>query len=397
MTRAIPIGEQEFEFLRTNNCFYVDKTAFIGDWWRERSRVTVITRPRRFGKTLLLDTVASFFSNARCDQAALFGDLAVWRDEAVRPLAGTRPVVGLTFSGVMGTTAQETRKLIAMVVNGVFSEFRWLRNSPALDDTERQAIAEFSPKADAGALTTSLRTLSEALHKHFGVKPIILLDEFDTPLLAAAHEGYEEELVAFLRSFMDCTFLSNQSLERGLLMGVTSTGTEAFWAAPDADVVTTLTDKYQTAFGFTEAEVFDAMEEFGLTDQAGVKQWYDGYAFGSVKGIYNPWAITCYLERRKLGSYWMQTGSLASVERLLVTEDKDEAIKRDCADLIAGESIEALVEASAARCSQRDAVWARLLEGGYLRVVEKLPEGRCKLVLVNGEVKQSIRERFCLP
>ncbi len=395
MTRAIPIGEQEFEFLRTNNCFYVDKTAFIGDWWRERSRVTVITRPRRFGKTLLLDTVASFFSNARRDQAALFGDLAVWRDETVRPLAGTRPVIGLTFSGVMGATAQETRKLIAMVVNGVFSEFRWLRNSPALDDTERHAIAKFSPKADAGALTNSLRTLSEALHKHFGVKPIILLDEFDTPLLAAANEGYEEELVAFLRSFMDCTFLSNQSLERGLLMGVTSAGTEAFLAASDADVVTTVTDKYQTAFGFTEAEVFAAMKEFGLTDRSGVREWYDGYAFGSVKGIYNPWAITYYLNRRELGPYWMQTASIAPVVRLL--EAESEELKRDWADLIAGKCVEASVEVFAACRSQRDAVLARLLEGGYLRVVAKLTEGRCELALVNGEVKQSIRERFCLP
>lgn len=392
MTRAIPIGEQEFEFLRTNNCFYVDKTAFIGEWWRESRRVTVITRPRRFGKTLLLDTVASFFSNARRDQASLFGDLAVWRDEAMRPLAGSRPVISLTFSGVTGMTVRETRQLIASAVNGVFSEFRWLRDSPALDDAERQAIAEFSPKADVASVTTSLRTLSGALHKHFGVKPIILLDEFDTPLLAAAREGDEEELAAFLQSFMDCTFRSNQSLGRGLLAGVTSAGIEAFLADPDAEVVTTFTDKYQTAFGFTEAEVFDAMEEYGLTDRVGVKQWYDGYAFGSVKGIYNPWAITCYLDRRKLGPYWMQTGSLASVERLLETEN--EAIKRDWADLLAGKQIEASVEAADACRSQRDAAWLLLLQAGYLWVAAKLPEGRCELALVNGEVKQSIREKF---
>ncbi len=388
MTRAIPIGEQEFEFLRMNNCFYVDKTAFIGDWWREQSRVTVITRPRRFGKTLLLDTVASFFSNARCDQAALFGDLAVWRDEALRPFAGSRPVIQLTFAGVTGKTAQETRKLIAVVVNGVFSEFRWLQNSPALDDAERQVIAEFSSKANVATLTTSLRTLSRALYKHFGVKPIIVLDEYDTPLLAATREGYEAELTAFLQPFMSCTFKLNESLERGLLVGVTCASAEALLVDFDADVVTTLTDKYQTAFGFTEAEVFAAMEEFGLTDRTGVREWYDGYAFGSVKGIYNPWSITCYLNRRVLGSYWMQTGSLASVERLL--ESEGEEIKRDFGDLIAGKSIEASVKAVGACRSQRDAVWSHFLEGGYLRVVAKLSEGRCKLVLVNGEVKQSI-------
>ncbi len=395
MTRSIPIGEQEFECLRSNNGFYVDKTAFIGEWWRARSRVTVITRPRRFGKTLMLDTVACFFSNARRDQASLFGDLAVWRDEAMRSLAGTRPVIALTFSGVAGKSAQEMRGLIAWLINDVFSQFRWLQDSPALDAAERKAIAEFSPKADVASVQAGLRTLSQALHKHFGVKPIILLDEFDTPLLAAVRAGCEAEMASFLRVLLNLTFKANPSLERGLLMGVVPVSADGILTDIGAEVVTTITDKYQTAFGFTEAEVFAAMEEFGLTDKVGVRQWYDGYCFGSVKGVYNPWAITSYLNRRELGPYWMQTGSLVPVVRLI--EGGSRETKQKWADLISGKSIEVSVKETDVCCDQRNAIWSLLLAGGYLRVVSKRSNGGFELGLANGEVRRSIRDGVSLP
>ena len=394
MARAIPIGEQDFEFLRTNDCFYVDKTDFIRDWWQRRSRVTVITRPRRFGKTLMIDTVACFFSNARNDQAALFGDLAVWKDAEMRSLAGTRPVINLTFSGVKGVTFQETKRLIAVVINNVFSEFRWLKDSPKLDATEREAIAEFSPKADDVALKNSLRTLSQALHKHFGMRPILLLDEYDTPLQEAWVDGYWGDLVTFLQPLLNFTFKANKSLERGLLTGITRVSKESIFSdLNNPDVITTLTDKYQTAFGFTEAEVFDAMAEYGLTDRALVKKWYDGFCFGTVKDIYNPWSITNYLNRREFGAYWAKSSSNALVSKLVQTGKRE--IKEDFEDLLSGKSVAvAVVEEIAFNdlASQRGAVWSLLLASGYLRITSKREDGKYELALTNYEIETAFED-----
>ncbi len=394
MARAIPIGEQDFEFLRTNDCFYVDKTDFIRDWWQRRSRVTVITRPRRFGKTLMIDTVACFFSNARNDQAALFGDLAVWKDAEMRSLAGTRPVINLTFSGVKGVTFQETKRLIAVVINNVFSEFRWLKDSPKLDATEREAIAEFSPKSDDVALKNSLRTLSQALHKHFGLRPILLLDEYDTPLQEAWVDGYWGDLVTFLQPLLNFTFKANKSLERGLLTGITRVSKESIFSdLNNPDVITTLTDKYQTAFGFTEAEVFDAMEEYGLTDRALVKKWYDGFCFGTVKDIYNPWSITNYLNRREFGAYWAKSSSNALVSKLVQTGKRE--IKEDFEDLLSGKSVAvAVVEEIAFNdlASQRGAVWSLLLASGYLRIASKREDGKYELALTNYEIETAFED-----
>ncbi len=175
MPRPISIGAQDFEFLRSNNCFYIDKTDFIRDWWEQGTPMTVITRPHHFGKTLMMDTVACFFSNARQDQLQLFGNLAVWKSDKMRALAGTRPVISLTFSGIKGNNFQETRRLIGEVINDVYAEFRWLQDSPALSLEERRKIESFSPQADDVTLELSLRNLSQALHKHFKVKPLILL------------------------------------------------------------------------------------------------------------------------------------------------------------------------------------------------------------------------------
>ncbi len=394
MPRAISIGAQDFEFLRSNNCFYVDKTDFIRDWWEQGVPVTVVTRPRRFGKTLMMDTVACFFSNARRDQPSLFGDLEVWNDARMRALAGTRPVISLTFSGIKGKTFQETRRLIAEVINDAFAEFLWLKDSPALGSAERRKIEAFSPDADDVTLELSLKTLSQALHKHFNVKPIILLDEYDTPLQEAWVDGYWEELVKFLGALLNFTFKSNKSLERGLLTGITRVSKESIFSdLNNPDVITTLTDKYQTAFGFTEAEVFAAMEEFELTDRAMVKKWYDGFCFGSVKDIYNPWSITNYLNRRELGAYWANTSSNVLVSKLVQTGKKE--IKEDFEDLLAGKSVTvSVVEGIAFNdlAGKPGAIWSLLLASGYLRVAAKRSAEEYDLALTNYEVEKTFED-----
>ena len=342
----------------------------------------------------MIDTVACFFSNARDDQPALFGDLAVWKDAEMRSLAGTRPVINLTFSGVKGVTFQETKRLIAVVINNVFSEFRWLKDSPKLDVTEREAIAEFSPKADDVALKNSLRTLSQALHKHFGMRPILLLDEYDTPLQEAWVDGYWGDLVTFLQPLMNFTFKSNKSLERGLLTGITRVSKESIFSdLNNPDVITTLTDKYQAAFGFTEPEVFAALEEFGLTDRTSVKKWYDGFCFGSVRDIYNPWSITNFLNRREFGAYWVKSSSNALVSKLVQTGKRE--IKEDLEDLLGGKSIAVSVVEEIAfndLSGQRGAVWSLLLACGYLRIVSKRSDGKYELALTNYEIETAFED-----
>lgn len=394
MVRPIILGTQNFEKLRRNNAFFVDKTDFICEWWKRMSEVTLVTRPRRFGKTLMMDIVGSFFSSAQKNQETLFEGLKVWKDADLRALAGTFPVISLTFSGVKGKNWSEMQNEIAAIISPVYDDWRWLADNERLSRPVRKAIAELSPtEFSPSSLTNSLRVLSGAIWRCTGKNPIILLDEYDAPMIHAWNTGYWSDAVMFMQSFMNYTFKANKNIERGLITGVTRIGKESIFSDLNTpDVITVTSEAYASCFGFTEAEVESALTEYELKNKSEVKAWYDGFTFGSVHDIYNPWSIIKFLQNRKLEPYWVNTGNNLLVGNLVKAAGKD--VKSRFEELLNGglvrtNILEDIVFQDLNKNSE--ALWTLLASSGYLKIAGAYNDGTYDLALTNLEVKEAFQ------
>ena len=395
MAERIVVGCQSFEELRARNGFYVDKTAFIEDWWERGNPVTVIARPRRFGKTLMLHTVEDFFSVRRTDQAVLFGRLAVWQSPVMKAEAGQYPVIRLSWGNAEGTTYEAVRALLVGEILRTYWNFDYLLESDRLPRGMKAVLSHFSLSASDAEVQTALLNLCIALHRHHGVKPIVLLDEYDTPMQEAWLNGFWDKTAAFVKVILTSTFKNNPSLERGLITGITRVGKESIFSdLNNPDVVTTTTEKYETAFGFTEEEVWQAMAARADTDRAGVKAWYDGFTFGRVRDIYNPWSVSCYLDKKRLAPYWANTSSNALVSRLLQRGNR--ALKERFEMLLAGGTVTAAIEEEIAfqdMDAGETSVLSLLLASGYLRVEkENSAEDTYDLSLTNQEVRRTFEK-----
>ena len=397
MARVISIGAQDFGRLREENCFYIDKTAFIREWWESRDVVTLITRPRRFGKTLNMSMLDYFFSNRHADRADLFQGLSVWEDERYRALQGTFPVIFLSFAGVKQTSFLETRKMINELIANLYNRQRWLMNEPLFSEEDRKFFARVNRDMDDSTAALSINRLCEWLSIYYGKNCLVLLDEYDTALQEAYVYGFWDELTAYLRALLNNTFKSNPWLERGILTGITRVSKESIFSdLNNLNVITTTSKEFATSFGFTQEEVVDAMDELGYSTEAmqEVKQWYDGFTFGDVKDIYNPWSVTMYLDKGMIGPYWANTSGNELVGHLLRSGDPD--IKMQFERLLNGECIEAAIDEQI-RFHQLDeninAVWSLLLASGYLKVESVKQENLSyapvyRLSLTNLEVKR---------
>ena len=341
MARTVAIGSQDFCYLRENNYFYLDKTAFIREWWDAGDSVTLITRPRRFGKTLTMSMLEYFFSHKYAARHDLFEGLEIWKDERYRALQGTYPVIFLSFAGVKQTSFEAAKSMINSVIANLFPQYEWLLSEGCLTQKDREFYQQISRDMDVTTAALSLNMLCGWLKRYYGKSCIILLDEYDTPLQEAYLNGYWDELSAYLRVFLNNTFKTNPALARGLLTGITRVSKESIFSdLNNINVITTTSEDYAASFGFTEAEVFAAMDEQGIPEKekAQVKYWYDGFTFGSVKDIYNPWSIICYLDKKKYDTYWANTSGNALVSRLIMEGDKE--LKASFESLLYGGVIE---------------------------------------------------------
>ena len=320
MAKTVGIGIQSFEKIRENDYFYIDKTDFIREWWESGDDVTLITRPRRFGKTLNMSMLEQFFSVDYANRGALFEGLSIWKNEKYRDLQGTYPVISLSFARVKETNYTDTRERICSILRNLYIKFSFLKDSEVLTDADRayfeRILAVEISNSDA---TAALYQLSDYLYRYYGKKVIILLDEYDTPMQEAYVDGFWDELVAFTRSLFNSTFKTNPWLERGIMTGITRVSKESIFSdLNNLKVVTTTSDEYATAFGFTEEEVFASLDLCDFSkEKAEVKRWYDGFAFGTHTDIYNPWSILNFLDTGKYGTYWANTSSNSLVGKLV--------------------------------------------------------------------------------
>ena len=401
MARTVGIGIQDFAQIIENNYFYIDKTNFIKEWWENGDSVTLIARPRRFGKTLNLNMLDYFFSNKYMNKGVLFEGLSIWNEEKYRQLQGTYPVISLSFARVKADNYITARENICEILTNLYVEYFFLRDSDALTNKDREYFDQISMDMRDSVATSALHQLSNFLYRYYGKKVIILLDEYDTPMQEAYVYGFWDELVSFTRSLFNSTFKTNPYLERAVMTGITRVSKDSiFWDLNNLEVVTTTSDKYATSFGFTESEVMTALEEYILENEfEEVKYWYDGFSFGSFRDIYNPWSILNYLSKRKLDAFWSNTSSNSLVGKLI--REGNKAIKTTFETLLEGGTIRCAIDEQIVYNQLDDneeAIWSLLLASGYLKVLsrerEELVDGRevlYDLNLTNHEVQMMFK------
>ncbi len=371
MARVIGIGIQDFEKLIRKNIFYIDKTGFIKEWWENEDDVTLITRPRRFGKTLTMNMVERFFSIKYAGQGELFQGLSIWKEEKYRDLQGTFPVLFLSLANVKETSYANARRKIGQLLADLYSEHYFLLESNRLTSLDKDFFRRIC--ADMGDMeaTLALGQLSRFLSLHYNKKVIILLDEYDTPMQEAWVNGYWKELTEFIRSMFHAAFKTNPYLERAVMTGITRVSKESVFSdLNNLEVVTTTSEKYEDSFGFTEEEVWEALKEYGwYEERQKVKDWYDGFTFGSRTGIYNPWSMINYLKTGRLSAYWANTSSNRLVNQLIQRSGK--RVKVIMEDLLNGKTLKTQIDEQIVFYqldSKENAVWSLLLAGGYLKV-----------------------------
>ena len=395
MARTVGIGIQSFEKIRENNCFYVDKTKFIKEWWEKRDDVTLITRPRRFGKTLTMSMVERFFSVQYAGRGEVFQGLSIWEEETYRELQGTYPVISLSFAGVKEKDYPSTIRRINQILFELYHDYSFLTESDCMPPEEKAHFHSISEDMQETTATIAIHRLSKYLYKYFNKKVIILLDEYDTPMQEAYVNGYWEELVSFTRSMFNLTFKTNPYLERAIMTGITRVSRESIFSdLNNLKVVTTTSDEYADCFGFTEKEVFAALDECGMSAQKQeVKRWYDGFTFGSYTDIYNPWSILNYLDTGKLSAYWANSSSNSLVGKLIQEGNRD--IKQKFESLMQGEAFRVEIDEQIVYGelnTKRNSIWSLLLANGYLKAlqvefIEETGRWYYHLALTNKEVR----------
>ena len=395
MAQKIGIGWQDFEEVRQRNLFYVDKTAFIREWWESGDGVTLIARPRRFGKTLNMSMLEKFFSVRYAGRGDLFEGLRIWEEEKYRKIQGTYPVISLSFANVKERTYEAAVKDIGWILMNLYSDYGFLLDADVLNENEKQFFQSVKAGMDELTASKAIYQLSLYLYRYYGKKVIILLDEYDTPMQEAYVSGCWNQIVPFIRNLFNAAFKTNPYLERAVMTGITRVSKESIFSdLNNLEVVTVSSEKYADSFGFTEEEVFAALDEHGLSDRKQeVKHWYDGFTFGNKTDIYNPWSIINYLDKKKLGAYWANTSSNSLVGKLIQEGSKE--TKQAMEGLLSGKKLVVEVDEQIVYnqlFQKRNGVWSLLLASGYLKVAgtefaERTGRTYYELELTNKEVR----------
>ena len=400
MARTVGLGYQNYQELVENNVFYIDKTMFIKEWWENLDKVTLITRPRRFGKTLNMSMTEQFFSLDYAERSDLFENRNIWKEEKYRSMQGKFPVIALSFAGVKGANYIDTRRQVCQEIVEVYEKYRFLLEEKGfLSDREREFFNAVSRDMDNDIAALSLKKMSGLLARYYGQNVIILLDEYNTPMQEAYLNGYWDEIVSFIRNLFNFTFKTNPFLDRAIMTGITRVSKESIFSdLNNLAVVTTTSDKYSDALGFTQEEVSHALAEFGMSEMEGyVGDWYDGFTFGNRTDIYNPWSILNFLKEKKFSTYWANTSSNSLVGKLIREGSRD--VKMVMEDLLEGGILHTEIDEQIV-FSQLDsdeaAIWSLLLASGYLKVehywmdLDMEKEGY-ELKLTNREVRMMFK------
>ena len=374
MAGNVAIGIQKFDKVIEGNYFYIDKTSFIKEWWESGDDVTLITRPRRFGKTLNMSMVEHFFSVDYPERGDLFEGLSIWKEEKYRNLQGTYPVISLSFASIKEDNYEATKLRIYQLLIELYNKHDYLLESGLLTQNEKEFYLSIKMEMKDVEATIAIYKMADFLSRYYGKKPIILLDEYDTPMQEAYVHGYWNELTAFTRSLFNSTFKTNPYMERGIMTGITRVSKESvFSELNNLKVVTTTSDEYAMSFGFTEEEVFTALDLCDLgAEKNEVKRWYDGFVFGKHSDIYNPWSILNFLDTGEYQTYWANTSGNSLVSKLI--REGSRQVKTGFEALLRGETLICPIDEQIVYDQlngNKASIWSLLLASGYLKVIRR--------------------------
>ncbi len=354
----------------------------------------MITRPRRFGKTTLLSTVENFFDPRFSDHPEYFEKLAVWRDVKSRAAYGTVPVVSASFGGCKGSNYKQAMNGVLLNLCNMYKKHVYLRDSTKLTDDERKECrrrVDLLNKRSMEDIESSMQILCELLYNHHQIKPIILLDEYDTPLLEAYTVGYWDEMIETCRQLFHNTFKENQYYSRAIITGVTKISKNSLFSdLNNIEVASVTCNAYSDCCGFTEQEVKDALRCQNIDKMAEVKAMYDGFTFGNQKNIYNPWSITNYMRQGLLVSYWTNTSSNKLIGDVIRRHPVHS--KHEIEQLMTGKPVHKIINEDITfqyLDGDENSLWSLLLAVGYIKaenVVRRLGMIECDVSVTNEEV-----------
>ena len=401
MKKKLPIGIENFEEIRTQGFYYVDKTGLIRELMQNWGKVNLFTRPRRFGKSLNMSMLKNFFEIG-CD-STLFDGLEISRETALcEEYLGKFPVISISLKGVSATSFSTARAMMSAIIAQEALRFQFLFKSDRLDELEKQQYINLVKKNDDGSIMTaselmnSLWILSSLLHKHYGQKVIILIDEYDVPLDKAMQAGYYEEMVSLIRNLFGQALKTNDSLQFAVLTGCLRVSKESiFTGLNNLRVLTILDVQFDEYFGFTDQEVRGLLDYYGLSDfYDTIKEWYDGYHFGNVD-VYCPWDVICYCDKLRAnpeeypGNYWSNTSGNDIIRHFI--EMAKGMTKREIEQLMEGNTVEKAVRQELTYkelYASIDNLWSILFTTGYLTRRGK-PQGRkVTLAIPNREIRE---------
>ncbi len=389
----IGIGVSDFKKLRLTEKYYIDKTMYIKDIIDNGSEVILVTRPRRFGKTLNMSTLRYFFDCEKKDTAKLFEGLKIMEQgEKYTSKLGAYPCIYITLKDVRGSNPEEMMLLFQTELNELFIDHANLLKSEKIFDVEKEMFnTVLNFKANKIQLQGAIKLLSRMLYREYEKPVMLFLDEYDVPLQNAYVQGFYEEAVEFFRTFYGTTFKDNQYIEKTVLTGVSRVAKESiFSGANNFRVFTILDNEFAEDFGITEQEMDKIIKDFDIRDdKEEIKKWYDGYKIGDKEGIYNPWSILNYLTDKRLMPYWVNTSSNDLIKLILKNSS---TIKEKIETLLRGEEITVPINFETIIVGieeNEDNIWGLLLGTGYLKITEvvNLAESIYKVKLPNYEIK----------
>ena len=394
MLKGLPIGREDFKEIRENSFYYVDKTKYIEELLLDGTQVKLFCRPRRFGKTLSMSTLRYFFDIKNGEEnRKLFDGLYISNSPMISE-QGKYPVIFITMKGVSNSNFKEAFERIADKVSTLYRNYTFLLEK--LDEYEKEKFSSIvSENCNSIQLSSSLRFLTELLYKYYNQKVILLIDEYDSPILSAVEKGYYTEMKDFLRAFYGDALKTNEYLQMGVLTGIIRvTQAGIFSDLNNIENYTILKKSYSQYFGLLEAEVEEALRYYGIEYKLDeVRAWYDGYNFAGTE-VYNPLSILKYIKEKELESYWINTSGNALIMEIIANSD-DRVIK-DLEKLFEEKELETAVdlELDMGKSLLESDIWSLMLSSGYLTIKEKLGDDNYIIKIPNKEIRSFFKKAF---
>ena len=393
MKKGIGVGIEDFKKIIEEDCYYFDKTNYIEELLKDRTEIKLFTRPRRFGKTLNMTTLKYFFDVKNAEEnRKLFKDLYIEKSEYFKE-QGQYPVIFITMKDLKKNTWEQMNFAAKSLISNLYNEFEFIREK--LNEIEKEKFYKIWSKSEDGDYDNSLRLLSEYLYNYYQKKVILLIDEYDNPLIVANQNGYYKEAINFYRNLYSSALKTNSNLKMGVLTGIVQVAKEGIFSGLN-NVITynILGNDFETFFGLSEEEVEEALKYFEMTYEIEeVKKWYDGYKFGNSE-VYNPWSIINYLRTKELQAYWVNTSDNALIYDNLKNSTVD--VFNNLQTLFEGKEIKKEISPffTFEELSKFDGIWQLMVYNGYLKISKKLSNDEYMIKIPNYEIQTFFKKGF---